>query len=113
MDDSKLCNDEEVGETGLSMSFCVCFGSSMMQQGANGAVVSPGTQQNGTVLDSGGVQTNGNITAETDGDAGEVNGEGTETITTKIMDKTNQDIVRLIGQHLKTVGLEYVVPLCF
>lgn len=26
----------------------------------------------------------------------------------KIMDKTNQDIVRLIGQHLKTVGLKYV-----
>ena len=78
----------------------------MMQQGANGAAVSPGTQQNGTVSDSGGAHTNGNITAETDGETADVNGEETESIPTKVMDKTNQDIVRLIGQHLKTVGLE-------
>lgn len=77
----------------------------MQQQGANGAVVSPGTQQNGIVVDSGGIHTNGNIT-EADGDAVEINGEGNEIIPTKIMDKTNQDIVRLIGQHLKAVGLE-------
>lgn len=80
-----------------------------MQQGANGAAVSPGTQQNGTATDSSGAHTNGNIAAETDGDGAEVNGEESESGTPlpKIMDKTNQDIVRLIGQHLKTVGLEY------
>lgn len=76
------------------------------QQGANGAAVSPGAQQNGTVSDSGGAHTNGNIAAETDGEAGELNGEETETMPAKAMDKTNQDIVRLIGQHLKTVGLQ-------
>jgi hypothetical protein len=85
------------------------FANSMMQQGANGAAVSPGMQQNGTVSDSGGAQTNGNIAAEADGEAAEVNGEEPENLPAKIMDKTNQDIVRLIGQHLKTVGLEYVV----
>lgn len=30
-----------------------------------------------------------------------------EEVQAKIMDRTNQDIVRLIGQHLKTVGLKY------
>lgn len=30
-----------------------------------------------------------------------------EEVQSRIMDRTNQDIVRLIGQHLKTVGLKY------
>lgn len=77
-------------------------------QGSNGGAISPGNQQNGTILDSGGAQTNGNITTETDNDTAVTNGVEVETLPTKIMDKTNQDIVRLIGQHLKTVGLEYV-----
>ncbi|XP_058809219.1 WD repeat-containing protein 26 isoform X2 [Phymastichus coffea] len=91
------------------------------QSSANGAplevVASPGSQQNGTVCaDSGGGgthTTNGNLIAETDGDAVEVNGKDTETsvVPVKIMDQTNQDIVRLIGQHLKAVGLDRTAEL--
>lgn len=77
-------------------------------QGSNGGAIAQGNQQNGTILDSGGAQTNGNITTETDGDPAVTNGVEVETLPVKIMDKTNQDIVRLIGQHLKTVGLKYV-----
>jgi len=35
------------------------------------------------------------------------NGATSDEIAPK-MDRTNQDIVRLIGQHLKTIGLKYV-----
>ena len=82
-----------------------------MQQASNGGAVSSG-QQNGATSDSGGPQTNGNLSTETDIDANRVNGEASPSLgPPKIMDKTNQDIVRLIGQHLKTVGLEYVLSI--
>lgn len=82
-----------------------------MQQASNGGAVSSGPQQNGATSDSGGAQTNGNISTETD-DVNGINGEASpSTGPPKIMDKTNQDIVRLIGQHLKTVGLEYVLSI--
>lgn len=79
-----------------------------MQQTSNGGAVSAAPQQNGTVSDSGGLQSNGNITSEPDGDINESNNEETDnSVPAKvIMDQTNQDIVRLIGQHLKTVGLK-------
>ncbi|CAB0035689.1 unnamed protein product [Trichogramma brassicae] len=91
----------------------------MQQQGANGAAVSPSNnQQNGTLSDTGGggggcvPTTNGNMITETDGETGEqLNGDVNPTISTKIIDKTNQDIVRLIGQHLRTVGLDRTADL--
>lgn len=80
-----------------------------MQQASNGGPVSSSPQQNGGTSDSGGPQTNGNISTETDNDVNGINGEASPSLgPPKTMDKTNQDIVRLIGQHLKTVGLEYV-----
>lgn len=86
---------------------------SLMQQQAANSGVSSGLQQNGDTADSGGSQiANGNLLPEADGDVGGVNGETNQgSGPPKIMDKTNQDIVRLIGQHLKTVGLEYVTLL--
>lgn len=83
----------------------------MQQQAANSGV-SSGLQQNGDTADSGGSQiANGNLLPETDGDVSGVNGETNPNSGPPKMDKTNQDIVRLIGQHLKTVGLEYVILL--
>lgn len=80
----------------------------MQQQASNGGV-SSGLQQNGATADTGGPQANGNVIPESDNDINGVNGETNSSLgPPKIMDKTNQDIVRLIGQHLKTVGLEYV-----
>lgn len=80
-----------------------------MQQASNGVTAPPGPQQNGASSDAGGPHTNGNVVPEPDGNINGINGEENgATITPKVMDKTNQDIVRLIGQHLKTVGLEYV-----
>lgn len=79
-----------------------------MQQTSNSGV-SSGLQQNGSKTDSGGPHANGNLLLESDSDVNGVNGEITQNLgPPKIMDKTNQDIVRLIGQHLRTVGLEYV-----
>ncbi|XP_032671548.1 WD repeat-containing protein 26 isoform X3 [Odontomachus brunneus] len=80
----------------------------LMQQQAANSGVSSGLQQNGDTADSGGSQiANGNLLADTDNDVSGVNGEANPSSgPPKIMDKTNQDIVRLIGQHLKTVGLE-------
>lgn len=73
-----------------------------MQQASNG-----GPQQNGATSEGGGNHSNGNSLLRCDGDVNGVNGESNQTPgPPKIMDKTNQDIVRLIGQHLKTVGLE-------
>ncbi|XP_046387568.1 WD repeat-containing protein 26 [Ischnura elegans] len=40
-----------------------------------------------------------------------VNGETNGDIAPKIIDKTNQDIVRLIGQHLKSIGLNRTADL--
>lgn len=76
-----------------------------MQQPANG---SQGTQQNGANVDTGGEHAaNGNTSPRCDGDVNGVNGENNQAPgPPKVMDKTNQDIVRLIGQHLKAVGLE-------
>lgn len=83
----------------------------MQQQASNGGV-SSGLQQNGAKADSGGPHANGNLLPESDSDVNGVNGEINPNLgPPKIMDKTNQDIVRLIGQHLKTVGLEYVILL--
>jgi len=80
----------------------------MQQQASNGGV-SSGLQQNGAKTDSGGLHANGNL-LESDSDINSVNRERNQSLgPPKIMDKTNQDIVRLIGQHLKTVGLEYVI----
>lgn len=85
----------------------------MQQQTSNGGV-SSGLQQNGSKADSGGLHTNGNLLPEPDSDVNGVNGEINQSLgPPKIMDKTNQDIVRLIGQHLKTVGLEYVILFIF
>lgn len=80
-----------------------------MQQASNGVTAPPGSQQNGASADTGGPHTNGNVVPGPDGDLNGVNGEANgPPDAPKVMDKTNQDIVRLIGQHLKTVGLEYV-----
>lgn len=80
----------------------------MQQQTSNGGI-SSGLQQNGSTADSGGPHANGNMIPESDNDINGVNGETNQNLgPPKIMDKTNQDIVRLIGQHLKTVGLKYV-----
>lgn len=80
----------------------------MQQQTSNGGI-SSGLQQNGSTADSGGPHANGNMIPESDNDINSVNGETNQNLgPPKIMDKTNQDIVRLIGQHLKTVGLKYV-----
>lgn len=66
-----------------------------MQQAANGC--SP--QQNGTSESRQGITQNGTDDCVINGD---VNGE----IIPKTMDKTNQEIVRLVGQYLKSVGLK-------
>ncbi|XP_011137847.1 WD repeat-containing protein 26 isoform X1 [Harpegnathos saltator] len=86
---------------------------SLMQQQAANSGVSSGLQQNGDTADSGGSQiANGNLLPETDNDVSGVNGEANPSSgPPKIMDKTNQDIVRLIGQHLKTVGLDRTADL--
>ena len=80
----------------------------MLQQTSNGGIVPASPQQNGTISDSGGLQSNGNIITEPDEDVSETNTEDTENIGPPkvIMDQTNQDIIRLIGQHLRAVGLE-------
>ncbi|KAJ9594415.1 hypothetical protein L9F63_014140, partial [Diploptera punctata] len=63
-----------------------------MQQAANGC-----TQRNGVSEDHSASSSQQN---------------GTElTYSAKIIDKTNQDIVRLIGQHLKTIGLNRTADL--
>lgn len=78
-----------------------------MQQASNGAAVSNVPQQNGANPDSSGSHANGNAIPHCDGDVNGVNGESNQAVgPPKVMDKTNQDIVRLIGQHLKAVGLE-------
>ncbi|KAI4486653.1 hypothetical protein M0804_006023 [Polistes exclamans] len=83
----------------------------MQQQASNGGV-SSGLQQNGATADTGGPQANGNVIPESDNDINGVNGETNPSLgPPKIMDKTNQDIVRLIGQHLKTVGLDRTADL--
>ncbi|XP_020287837.1 WD repeat-containing protein 26 isoform X2 [Pseudomyrmex gracilis] len=82
-----------------------------MQQTSNSGV-SSGLQQNGSKTDSGGPHANGNLLLESDSDVNGVNGEITQSLgPPKIMDKTNQDIVRLIGQHLRTVGLDRTADL--
>lgn len=83
----------------------------MQQQASNGGV-SSGLQQNGATADTGGPHANGNVIPESDNDINGVNGETNPNLgPPKIMDKTNQDIVRLIGQHLKTVGLDRTADL--
>lgn len=59
------------------------------------------------------MQTNGCVRngAEREEQNGHINGD-----VSVAMDRANQDIVRLIGQHLRTVGLKYVFDrlfLCF
>lgn len=41
-------------------------------------------------------------------DTVEINGDVHKTISTKIRSQTDQDIIRLIGQHLRGLGLKYV-----
>ncbi|XP_046415658.1 WD repeat-containing protein 26 isoform X2 [Neodiprion virginianus] len=83
-----------------------------MQQASNGVSAPPGPQQNGASADSGGPHSNGNITLGPDSDLNSMNREANRASETpKVMDKTNQDIVRLIGQHLKTVGLDRTADL--
>ncbi|XP_012253307.1 WD repeat-containing protein 26 isoform X1 [Athalia rosae] len=83
-----------------------------MQQASNGVSAPPGPQQNGASADTGGPHTNGNIVPGTDGDLNGLNSEANgASDTPKVMDETNQDIVRLIGQHLKTVGLDRTADL--
>ncbi|KAG5321539.1 WDR26 protein, partial [Acromyrmex heyeri] len=85
---------------------------SVMQQQASNGGVSSGLQQNGAKADSGGPHANGNLLPESDNDINGVNGDINQSLgPPKIMDKTNQDIVRLIGQHLKTVGLDRTADL--
>ncbi|XP_025995831.1 WD repeat-containing protein 26 isoform X1 [Solenopsis invicta] len=85
---------------------------SIMQQQASNGGVSSGLQQNGAKADSSGPHTNGNLLPESDSDINGVNGDINQSLgPPKIMDKTNQDIVRLIGQHLKTVGLDRTADL--
>lgn len=87
-----------------------CVRNSVIQQQTSNGGISSGLQQNGGTADSGGPHANGNMIPDSDSDINGVNGETNQNLgPPKIMDKTNQDIVRLIGQHLKTVGLEYVV----
>lgn len=77
-----------------------------MQQAANGC-----TQRNGVSEDhsaSSSQQNGTELTSENNAINGAPNGD----ISPKIIDKTNQDIVRLIGQHLKTIGLKYVCLIC-
>lgn len=80
-------------------------------QASNGSQSTTGLQQNGANPDTGGTahSANGNTLPRCDADVNGVNGDNNNALgPPKIMDKTNQDIVRLIGQHLKAVGLEYV-----
>ncbi|KAK0181661.1 hypothetical protein PV327_003928 [Microctonus hyperodae] len=84
----------------------------MMQQTSNGATVSNVPQQNGAATDSGGSHANGNSMPRCDSDINGMNGQSNQALgPPKIMDKTNQDIVRLIGQHLKAVGLDRTADL--
>lgn len=43
----------------------------------------------------------------------EINGDVHKTISTKIRSQTDQDIIRLIGQHLRGLGLKYVYQIHF
>lgn len=73
-----------------------------MQQAANGC-----TQRNGVSEDHSASSSQQNGTEHTS-EINAINGGPNGEISAKIIDKTNQDIVRLIGQHLKTIGLKYV-----
>jgi len=79
-----------------------------MQQAANGTVEQNGvssTSNGGGEPSSSGLQNgSGGLASMTNGD-GATNGN---LNSPKIMDSTNHDIVRLIGQHLRTIGLKYV-----
>jgi hypothetical protein len=81
-----------------------------MQQAANGTVELNGVSStsNGAVEpSSSGLQNgSGGPGSMTNGDSAS-NGNG-NTSSPKLMDNTNHDIVRLIGQHLRTIGLKYV-----
>lgn len=74
-----------------------------MQQAANGCTQRNGVSEDHSELSS---QQNGTDNLQ---EINVVNGTQNGELTPKIMDKTTQDIVRLIGQHLKAIGLEYVL----
>ncbi|GFG37456.1 hypothetical protein Cfor_07179, partial [Coptotermes formosanus] len=76
-----------------------------MQQAANGC-----TQRNGVSEDHSASSSEQNGT-ELMSEINAVNGAPNGEISPKIIDKTNQDIVRLIGQHLKTIGLNRTADL--
>ncbi|KAF4524623.1 hypothetical protein B566_EDAN013874 [Ephemera danica] len=72
-----------------------------MQQAANGSVEQNGaTDQQQQAASSSHENGSSNVSENN-----AINGEANGDISPKIMDKTNQDIVRLIGQHLRTIGL--------
>ncbi|XP_059470541.1 WD repeat-containing protein 26 [Neocloeon triangulifer] len=74
-----------------------------MQQAANGTVNGVSATANGAGEPSGSGRQNGSDTF-----AGMTNGEAAsngDLGSPKLMDRTNHDIVRLIGQHLRTIGL--------
>lgn len=77
-----------------------CVRNSVIQQQTSNGGISSGLQQNGGTADSGGPHANGNMIPDSDSNINGVNGETNQNLgPPKIMDKTNQDIVRLIGQH--------------
>lgn len=70
----------------------------MQQQAANGCSQHNGASEDHDTASSSNQQNGTDITTVNNA----VNGE----IMAKSMGKTDQDIVRLIGQHLKTIGLQ-------
>ncbi|XP_067010012.2 WD repeat-containing protein 26 isoform X3 [Anabrus simplex] len=76
-----------------------------MQQAANGC-----TQRNG-VSEEHSEHTSQQNGTDVSPESNAINGGPNGDITPKIMDKTSQDIVRLIGQHLKTIGLDRTADL--
>jgi hypothetical protein len=84
-----------------------------MQQAANGTV-----EQNGasSTANGAGEPSSSGLQNGSGGLGGMTNGDGASNgnlSSPKIMDSTNHDIVRLIGQHLRTIGLKYVSsPFC-
>nr|CAD7589219.1 unnamed protein product [Timema genevievae] len=71
-----------------------------MQQAANGCMQRNGVSEDHSTTSSSSQQNGTDASSENNAINGGPNGDIPKTI-----DKTNQDIVRLIGQHLKTIGL--------
>lgn len=79
-----------------------------MQQAANGTVELNGVS---STSNGGGEPSGSGLQNGSGGSGGMTNGDSASngnTSSPKLMDSTNHDIVRLIGQHLRTIGLKYV-----